>query len=145
MKELKLLGTVITVSLALSACSMFGGGKRGPIAQEQSQLNSDGEKMTAEGQKMIRDGRALQNSARESRIVAASQRKQADILTGQGKTDEATQLRLKADEQDANAAASDNKGREMEAQGLVRIGDGQDSQNRSDTLGKQGEQVESAR
>jgi len=125
--------------MSLTAC--FGKKDKGPIAQERERLSSKGKEMTSEAEKLIKEGQALQNSARESRVVANSQRRQADILASQGKTEEAAQLRQQADQHEANATAADNEGREKEAQGLNQIGSGQNYQNRMDSLEKQGERI----
>ena len=140
MKLIRTLGFTIAVAGLLAACSTSGS-KKGPIEQEMSRISADGKKMTSDGEKLIKEGHALQNSARESRVVAASQRRQVNALLAQGKTEEADQLKLRADQADADAAESDNKGRVLEAQGLALIGSGQDSMNRSNSLEKQGEHI----
>jgi hypothetical protein len=134
---------LLLIPALLSSC--WFGKDKGPIDQERSQLSTDSRKMSADGQQMIKDGQALQNRARESRVVAASNRQQAEILMAQGKTDEANQLQLQATQQEADAAASDDKGRALEAQGLKQVGAAQDTMNRSNTLGKQGEQINGRR
>jgi hypothetical protein len=139
----KNLVSAAVIAVLLSSC--WFGKSKGPIDQERSQLNSDSRKMTADGQQMIRDGQALQNRARESRVVAASNRQQAQVLMAQGKVDDANQLQLQATQQEADAVASDDKGRALEAQGLKQVGAGQDTMNRSNTLEKQGEQIGTAR
>ena len=122
------LGAFITV--ALTSCSMFRS-EKGPIDQERARLTESGKEMTSEGERLIKEGRTLQNSARESIVVAGSLRRQADIVASQGNAEEAEQIRLRASEQEAN--------------GLAMIGAGQDTVNRSNSLEKQGEHINSSR
>jgi len=139
MNKLTTCGLTLLLAMTLTAC--FGKKDKGPIAQERERLSSKGEEMRSDGEKLIKEGQALQNSARESRVVANSQRTQADILTSQGRTEEATQLRQQADQHEAHAAAADKEGREKEDQGLNQIGSGQNYQNRMDSLEKQRERI----
>lgn len=128
------------LTIILSSCLFHS--KQGPIDKERSQLNTDSQKLTSEGDRLVKDGRALQSRATESRVVAASNRRQADVLVAQGKADEANQLRLQADQSDASANADESKGKDMEAQGLAKIGQGQDVMNRSNTLAEQQKRIE---
>ena len=139
MRDVKTPALLFATAFLLSACSMFQ--SKGPIDQERSQLKSESNTKLAEGRKMIEEGQALQNRAKESRVVAASNRREADVLMAQGKTEEATQLRLQADQHDADADATENRGRDLEQQGVAIVGEGQDLQNRRQTLEKQGDEL----
>ena len=130
----------ILMLMTVASCDLFRS-RKGPIAQESSQLESQGRDLRAEGEKLVKDGIADQNRAKELRVLAADKRRQADVLISQGDPTRANQLRLEAEQQEADAVASDNRGRDTEARGRQLITSGENAIHHSKDLEKQGENI----
>src|SRR5438046_2981098 len=102
--------TPLFLTLVFSACAAH----RGPIAHESAQLKHDGKDLLSQGQDLTKQGVDLQNKAKELKVLAEENRKQANTVEAQGDKDKATQFRLEAQRQDAEATEDDFRGRDME-------------------------------